>query len=154
MPKEEYLTQEKYDELFAELEFLKHTRRKEIADDLEYAKSLGDLSENYEYQAARELQANIEERIAKLEAIIKYAVIVAMHHSDVVGVGSTATVTRDGDKDSRTYYIVGSEEVDTASGKISNSSPLGQALMGKKKGEQFTFTTPKGTATYTIVDIA
>lgn len=151
--KKEYLTKEKYNELNAELGNLKKNRRKEVADNLEYAKSLGDLSENAEYQEAREMQATIEERIVKLETILKSAVIVADRHTDTAGVGSLVTVRKEGTKESKQYKIVGSEETNTAEGKISNRSPLGIALMGKKKGESFSFSTPKGKVNYEVVSI-
>ncbi len=150
----EYLTKEKFEELKQELDNLKSTKRKEIADSLEYAKQLGDLSENAEYQQAREMQATTEERIAKLESILKSAVIVALHHSDKVEIGSIVTVVKEGDKEKKNFKIVGSEEADTLQGKISYVSPLGSALMGKKKGESFSFSTPKGSVNYKIVDIA
>jgi len=151
--KKEYLTKEKYNELVAELNNLKKNRRKEVADSLEYAKSLGDLSENAEYQEAREMQATIEERILKLEGIIKSAAIVSDRHTDTVGVGSLVTVGKKGDKTRQQYKIVGSEEASSAEGKISNRSPLGAALLGKKKGEEFTFSTPKGNVSYTVISI-
>lgn len=151
--RKEYLTKEKHTELVLELENLKKNRRKEIAESLEYAKSLGDLSENAEYQEAREMQATIEERIIKLETILKSAVIVSDRHTDTVGIGSHVSVKRQGNKDTHKYKIVGSEEANTAEGKISNRSPLGEALMGRKKGESFTFSTPKGKVEYEIVSI-
>ncbi len=151
---DEYLTKEKFEELKSELETLKSVKRKEIAESLEYAKSLGDLSENAEYQQARELQASTEDRISKLESILKTAVIVALHHSDKVEIGSTVTVQKEGEKDKKIYKVVGTEEADSAQGKISHVSPLGAALMGKKKGEAFKFSTPKGAANYKVVDIA
>jgi len=86
---QEYLTKEKYEELVMELDNLKKVKRKEVAESLEYAKSLGDLSENAEYQEAREWQANIEDRIAKLESILKTAEIVSNYHGDTAGIGST-----------------------------------------------------------------
>lgn len=151
--KKEYLTKEKYTELQAELTDLKTNKRKELADSLEYAKSLGDLSENAEYQEARALQATIEERIVKLENIIKHAVIVSDRHADTAGVGSHVTVKKQGTKETQEYKIVGSEEANTAEGRISNRSPLGEALLGKKKGDVFSFTTPKGTVKYEVVAI-
>jgi transcription elongation factor GreA len=154
MTGQEYLTKEKFEELKGELDVLKSTKRKEIAESLEYAKSLGDLSENAEYQQARELQASTEERIAKLESILKSAVIVALHHSEKVEIGSTVTVQKDGEKDKKVFKIVGSEEADTAQGKISYVSPLGSAIMGKKKSESFAFKTPKGEVHYKVTDIA
>jgi transcription elongation factor GreA len=149
----EYLTQEKFEEFGKELEYLKKTRRKEIAENLEYAKSLGDLSENAEYQEAREMQANIEDRIARLENLLKTAKIISGHSSDVVSIGSIVTVEQVGDKKENTYTIVGSEEANIATGKISTRSPFGEAVLGKKKGEVFSFTTPVGERTYKVVKI-
>ena len=102
---EEYLTREKFEELKNELGNLKTVRRKEIAESLEYARSLGDLSENAEYQEAREMQAATEERIGKLEGILKSAKIVAHKESDVVSMGSSVTIQKDGEKDAREYKI-------------------------------------------------
>lgn len=150
----EYLTLEKKTELEHELSTLKSVRRKEIADALEYAKSLGDLSENAEYHQAREDQANCEERIAHLEQILKNAVIMDKHHSGTVEVGTTITVVKKGDKLERQFMLVGSEEADSLAGKISNESPLGQALLGKSKGDIVTFSTPKGEVSYSIKAIA
>lgn len=150
----EYLTLEKKKELELELKTLKTVRRKEIADALEYAKSLGDLSENAEYHQAREDQANTEDRIVHLEQILKNAVIMDKHHAGVVEVGTTVTVSKKGEKTERQFSLVGSEEADSLVGKISNESPLGKALLGKKKGEQATVSTPKGDVIYTIKEIA
>ena len=150
----EYLTHEKKAELESELETLKTVRRKEIADALLYAKSLGDLSENAEYQQAREDQANTEERIVHLEQILKNAVIMDKHHSGVVEVGSVVTVLKKGDKDERQFTIVGSEEADSFGGKISNESPLGLALLAKKRDDNVKVETPKGEMVYTIKQIA
>ncbi|MEK7531833.1 MAG: transcription elongation factor GreA [Patescibacteria group bacterium] len=149
----EYLTKEKYEELRKELEFLKKDRRKEIAESLEYAKSLGDLSENAEYHEARETQATTEDRIRKIEEILKSAQIVDVHHSERVDVGSVVHVRKGKEKEILKYQIVGSEEADTREGKISHKSPLGEALMGRKKGESFSFKTPKGEVEYGVVEI-
>lgn len=149
----EYLTQEKYNELKEELNTLVHVKRKEIAEHLEYAKSLGDLSENAEYHEARDAQANIEDRINKLESILKSAVIMpSKHDTSVVGIGSVVTVQKEGG-DSKTYTIVGSEEADMSAGKISLKSPLGQTLLGKKKKETVSVKTPVGEVNYRITDI-
>jgi transcription elongation factor GreA len=147
----EYLTPEKKMLLEEELNHLKTVRRKEIADALEYAKSLGDLSENAEYHQAREDQANCEDRIIHIEQILKNAVIMDTHKAEVVSVGSTVTVMRKGSKEEKTFAIVGSEEADSISGKISNESPMGQAILGKKKGDKVTVHAPKGEVEYTIV---
>ncbi len=149
----EYLTQEKYNQLVAELDNLKTVRRKEVAESLEYAKSLGDLSENAEYQEARETQANIEDRIKKLEAMLQSAVIMKMHHTEAVDIGSTVTLQREGAKNKVTYKIVGSEEADLDHGKLSINSPLGHALLRKKRGESLVAKTPGGDMQYKVVDI-
>lgn len=151
MKEREYLTQEKFDEFTKELAQLKGVRRKEIAESLEYAKSLGDLSENAEYHEARDTQATIEDRIAKLEELLKNVSIVSSHTTNTVGIGSVVTVERSGKK--FIYSIVGSEEADVITNKISIRSPFGQAVMGKKKGDTFTFKAPSGEITYTIVEI-
>ncbi len=147
----EYLTKEKFDEFTKELAMLKGTRRKEVAEALEYAKSLGDLSENAEYHEARDNQATVEDRIAKLEELLKTAVIVQGNHGSIVNVGSVVTVEKDGKK--ITYSIVGSEESDVAGNKISVKSPFGQAILGKKKGESFSFKAPVGEIEYKLTDI-
>ena len=153
MDSRQYLSQEKYDELMDELNYLKHTKRKEVAENLEHAKAMGDLSENAEYQEAREMQSTIEERIAKLEIIFKSAEIVSTRHSDTVGVGSTIKVQKQGEKDTRRLQMVGSEESDIVAGKISVQSPLGNSLVGKKKGDVVTFNSPAGKMTYKIISI-
>ena len=151
--KTEYLTKEKFDELSKELEELKTVKRKEVAENLEYAKSLGDLSENAEYHEAREVQANIEDRIAKLEAMLKSAVIMSLRHSDVVGIGSIVYLEKEKDKSKAKYKIVGSEEANLADAKLSIHSPLGGAMIGKKKGDTFKVVTPGGVVDYKIMDI-
>lgn len=153
MPESEYLTKEKYEALEKELQELKTVKRKQIAEDLEYAKSLGDLSENQEYQEARDAQAVVEDRIRRLEAMLKSASIVSSHASGAVAVGSVITVEKDADKSKKTFTIVGSEEADASAGKISVKSPLGEAAQGKSKGESFSFKTPSGIMSYKIIDI-
>ena len=150
---QEYLTKEKFHELEKELEYLKTVKRKEVAESLEYAKSLGDLSENQEYQEARDSQAVLEDRIGRLEMILKSAAIVSISNSSVVGVGSMITVERDSDKTKRSFTIVGSEEANAAEGKISTRSPFGVGAMGKSKGDSFSFETPSGMMSYKIIDI-
>jgi transcription elongation factor GreA len=150
----EYLTKEKHEALITELEHLKKDRRKEIAQNLEFAKALGDLSENAEYHDAREEQGEVEDRIIKIEHILKHSEIVTLHHSTTVDIGTTVIIKKDGEKGNIVYKIVGSEEANMAEGKISFKSPLGQAMLGKKKGDTFQFTAPKGTFSYKVVDIA
>ncbi len=150
---EELLSKEKFEELTKELDELRTTRRKEVAEQLEYARSLGDLSENAEYQEAREMQAAVEERIAKLEGTLKNAKIVKAGKSDSVSMGSTVTVQKIDSDEKHVYIIVGAEETNMFEGKISYHSPLGNALMGKKKGDQFSFHTPRGTQKYKILKV-
>lgn len=153
--KETMLSQEKFDEMAKELEHLKTVRRTEIAKNLEYARSLGDLSENAEYQEARDLQAATEERIRKLDELLKSAKIVTDgKKKDEVGFGSKVSIKKEGSADVHEYTIVGSEEADMRERKLSHVSPLGAALMGKRKGERFTFETPSGKQTYSIERVA
>ena len=147
----EYLTKEKFDEFTNELAELKGKRRKEVAESLEYAKSLGDLAENAEYHEARDVQATIEDRIAKLEELLKTASIVSSHDTNVVNIGSIVTVEKD--KEKFIYTIVGSEEANVIGNKISIKSPFGQAILNKKKGETFSFQAPAGELTYKVTDI-
>lgn len=153
MQETQYLTKEKFAELKAELEQLRNVRRKEVAESLEYAKKLGDLSENAEYHEAREEQAKVEDRIGHLEMVLKTANILNEKHSSTVSIGSTVLVQKEGEKDTRKFMIVGSEEVDTTNGKLSNHSPIGAALMGKSKGDTIVVTTPKGKVTYKIIEV-
>lgn len=149
-----FLTPEKFEELKKELEHLKTVRRKEVAESLEYARSLGDLSENAEYQEARDMQAAIEERIGYLEKTIKEAKIVSnTKRGDVVGLGSIVVIQKDKEKDPRTYTIVGSDEANIHEKKLSYLSPLGEALMGKTKGDEFQFETPAGKQKYKILKV-
>jgi len=151
----EYLTKEKFAELKKELDDLKTVKRKEVAESLDYARGLGDLSENAEYHEARELQANIEDRIAKLESMLKNATVMSGEaaHGDHVRIGSMVTVEKQGDKSSKKFKIVGSEEADMAHGKLSNRSPLGAAILGKKVGESFSFNSPGGAMTYKVISV-
>lgn len=154
MENTEYLTKEKHSELKVELENLIHVRRKEVAEHLEYAKSLGDLSENAEYHEARDMQANIEDRIAKIEQILKSAIIIdSTHSTSAVSMGSAVTVQKEKDGSQKTYTLVGSEEADMSTGKISIKSPLGLALIGKTKNQSFTVNTPGGVVSYRVLDI-
>jgi len=149
----QYLTNEKFAELEKELEHLKTDRRKEVAEQLEYAKRLGDLSENAEYHQAREEQAVVEDRISRLESLLKNAVIAKKGGSDVLTVGSTVRLVKGGENKSYVYTIVGSEEADMAQGKVSNMSPLGSALLGHKEGDTVRVTTPKGVVTYEVSSV-
>jgi transcription elongation factor GreA len=149
----QYLTNEKFVQLKKELEFLKRERRKEVAEHLGYAKKLGDLAENAEYHQAREEQAEVEDRISRLENLLKSAVISGEGSKEIITIGSTFGLEKEGDNKSYIYTIVGSEEADTAQGKISNLSPLGSALLGHKKGDKVKVQMPKGQVTYTVIII-
>lgn len=150
----EYLTNEKKTELEKELENLKTVRRKEVASAIEWAKSLGDLAENAEYSQARDDQARCEARILELENILQNAVITDAHHTENgIFVGSTVVVKKLENNEINTFTIVGSEEVDLLNGKVSNESPLGNALIGKHAGDTVSFMTPKGEVSYKIEKI-
>jgi len=151
--KREYLTKKNYEELVAELKDLKNVKRKEVAEALDYARGLGDLSENAEYHEARANQADVEDRISKLEGILKNTTVVEDRHGDHAVIGSTVVVEKKDGTKKMTLMIVGSAESDIASGKISNRSPIGAAVLGKKKGEAFTFNSPAGKMEYKVVDV-
>jgi len=146
----QYLTSEKISELEKELGYLKSERRKEVAEHLEYAKKLGDLSENAEYHQAREEQAEVEDRINRLENLLKNAKVAEASHGDIVDIGSTVRLEKPGDNKSMLITLVGSEEADMTQGKVSNLSPLGSAVLGHKKGDKIRVKTPKGTVEYTV----
>lgn len=147
-----YLTKEKLEELKKELEYLKNEGRKEIARQLKLAKEYGDLSENAEYSQAKDDQAMLEIRINELEDIIRNAVIIKQgQKSDKVVVGSKVSLKKDNKVFE--YLIVGETEADPSSGKISNNSPLGKALLGKKVGEEVIVRAPRGEIKYKITKI-
>jgi len=150
--KEAYLTKSGYDELQERLRELKTVRRREIADAIHAAKEQGDLSENAEYVQAKEEQRRIEEKIAELESTVKHARIITKSSTAQVDVGNTVVLNCDGKE--KAYQIVGSNEADPVQGKISNESPMGEALLGKKKGETVQIPVPSGHKECTIVDIS
>lgn len=149
-----YITEEKKKALQLELEDLKGPKRKEILVALEYAKSLGDLSENAEYHQTREDQGKLEERIKRIEQILESSLVVKGGGGDIIEIGSRVIVEKEGTSDKKNYQIVGSEEADMALGKISNHSPFGEALFGKKKGDVISFKTPNGEVNYKIIDVS
>lgn len=146
MKKQYHLTPEGKTELETELAEL-ISQRGQIAEKIANARDYGDLSENAEYDAAREEQAMLETRIAELEEILKNADIIKPNHSSTIGVGSTVHLSN-GKK--VVYQVVGPVEADPLEGKISNESPIGAALMGKKVGDKVTITTPKGEVVYSV----
>jgi transcription elongation factor GreA len=147
MPEKEFiLTQEGYDNLEKELEELKTTTRYEIAERIRVALGFGDLSENSEYDEAKNAQAANEMKIAELEEKLKYAKIIddSQVDTDVVQVGNIVKVVDLDYNEEIEYTIVGSTEVDLAANKISNESPIGQALLGKKKNNIVEVKAPAG----------
>ncbi|HEY4504263.1 MAG TPA: transcription elongation factor GreA [Candidatus Paceibacterota bacterium] len=149
----EYLSQEKFIEFKTELDELATVKRREIADSLEQAKSLGDLRENAEYQEARTTQAALEERIAYLTNVLSHVVVVDSHHSTKVEVGSVVKIKRKGATNTQIIILVGSSEANMSQAKVSHESPIGKAMIGKKKGDIFEVKTSKGLVEYHIVDI-
>lgn len=151
MKKTYQITQSGKEELQVELEELKG-RRGEIADKIANARDYGDLSENAEYDAAREEQGLLESRIAEIEDILMNAEIIKGGSRTKVALGSTVELKTNGK--TVTYSIVGPVEADPLEGKISDESPIGEALLGKKVGEHAVITTPKGEIDYEIVKIS
>ncbi len=147
-----YLTQERYDELAVELNTLKTAGRKDIADRLKHAKDMGDLSENFDYQEAREEQSRLEKRIVQIEELLKRSVIIKKPEgSQTVRIGSRVRVQNGSDVVA--YTIVGSSEAQPTAGFISNESPLGRGILGKKVGDTVAVRTPAGEAAYQIIAI-
>lgn len=149
-------TKQGYAELLEELRRRQQETREKIREDIAIAKGFGDLSENSEYDAARTAQAENEARILELESLIENAVVVDESTLDdgTVGLGSIV-ILHDVDEDEDiTYYIVGSNEVDAMEHKISDQSPIGQGIMGKKAGDIATVEAPFGTLTFRIVDVS
>lgn len=147
----EYISKEGLEKLKKELENSKTMKRLEIARRIEETKKLGDLSENAEYQEAREAQDLNERRIAELEEIIRQAIIIEAKKTDYVAIGSTIEVESDNQK--QTFIIVGSTESQPQFGKISNESPLGRSFLNKKVGEEVEVKTPRGLVKYKILSI-
>jgi len=147
-----YLTEDGHKKLKEELDFLKTTKRQEIAKRIHEAKELGDLSENAEYSAAKEAKAETEVRIAEIEKMLKdSAIIEEPKKIGVIQIGSTIEV--ENGTGIKKFTIVGRNEVDPVSGKISNESPLGAAFLGKKNNDNVTVKTPKGATVYKIKKI-
>ena len=144
------LTQEGLDKLKKELA-TSLVKRKIIADKIEYAKSLGDLSENFEYQEAKEDQSFNETRILEVQDMIKRAVIGVVAEKGIVSLGSTIEVEAEGKK--HEYTLVSFNEADPVNGKISNESPLGQAFLGKQVGETVEVRVPRGVIKYKVLKV-
>jgi transcription elongation factor GreA len=143
------------EKLEQELEFLKSVKRKEVVERIKIARSFGDLSENSEYDSAKEEQAFVEGRITTLENMIRNAKIIeeAEMSTDGVTLGRSVTFVELPDGEEETYIIVGSAEADPFEGKISNDSPIAKSLMGKKVGDEVTVQTPGGDMAVRITEI-
>jgi transcription elongation factor GreA len=147
-----YISAEGLAAMQAELHHMKSVLRHEIANRIETAKELGDLRENADYQHAKEDLAMLETKIQQYDAAIARARIIEKHVGDKVQIGSTATIrTKDGKE--RVYQIVGAREASPVDGRISNESPIGQALLGKKVGDEVEMKVPAGVIIYTVVEI-
>lgn len=149
------LTQEGYDNLEGELEYLKTEKRTEIAERIKVALGFGDLSENSEYDEAKSAQAANENKIAELENKLRYARIIDDSEIDTktVQVGNIVTIHDEEFDEDLVYTIVGSTEVDLSQNKISNESPMGAALLGAKKGQTVSVEAPAGVMKYKILAI-
>ena len=156
MAKQIILTPEGFEKLEKELEYLKVTGRKDIAEKIKIARGFGDLSENAEYDAAKDAQAAMEKRIGELEEMIKNANVVDVSTvgTDTVSILSKVTVYDVDMEEEETYTIVGTTEADPDANKISDESPIGTALLGKKKGDTVTVETPGGSFELKIVEIS
>ena len=153
MEKEYKMSQARKDELEQELNYLKTTRSDEVAEQIKIARGFGDLSENSEYDEAKNEQGKLYSRIAELEDILLHAVIVdeSEMDSDKISIGCLVTVTNmDTRKQLPAYKIVGSQEADVMSRAISEDSPFGKALMGRKAGEEVTVEAPRGVIHYRV----
>ena len=148
-----YLTNEGFLEIEEELNHLKEVKRPEVIKALKDARALGDLSENADYDAARNEQAQVEGRIKELEQLLEKAELIEKRDTDKVGLGTTIIIKYIDDDEVEEYRIVGSKEADPAKFKISNESPLAQAVMGHKAGEVCTVESPNGSYQVEIVEI-
>ena len=148
-----YLTQEGLDDLKKELDFLVNVRRPENIQAIKEARSLGDLSENAEYDAARNEQAQIEGRIKQLEKMFENVSIISDANTDKVSIGNTVSIKYVDDDEEDEYKIVGSQEADPFESKISNESPIAKALFDHKVGDIVTVESPNGSYDVEIIDI-
>ena len=149
------MTQQGKDKLEEELEDLKVNKRREIVERIKIARSFGDLSENSEYESAKDEQAFVEGRITTIEKMIRFAEIINDKDvaQDIVSIGRTVTFIELPDEDEETYSIVGSAEANPLEGKISNDSPIAKALVGKKIGEEVAISTPGGDMMVKITNV-
>ena len=155
MEKEYRMSAAKAEELQQELNYLKTTRSDEVAEQIKIARGFGDLSENSEYDEAKNEQGKLYSRIAELEEVLQHVVIVdeSSAPSNIVTIGCKVTVTDAAGKAKLTYRIVGSQESDPMRGIISEESPFGKALVGSKEGDTVTVEAPRGAIKYTVTKI-
>ena len=148
-------TKQGYQDLIDELKYLKLTRREEIKEQIAVARGFGDLSENAEYDEARNEQAKVEARIQELEALIENAEIIDETNMDVrsISLGSVVKLYDEDFEEEITYNIVGSNQADPLEKKISDQSPIGRALMGKKAGDTVTVTAPAGEIHFKVLEV-
>ena len=156
MSKEQLYTQEGYQKLIDEFDYLTKVRREEIKVAIAEARSFGDLSENAEYDEARNEQAKVEARIQELEALIENAEIIDETNMDVrsISLGSVVKLYDEDFEEEITYNIVGSNQADPLAQKISDQSPIGRALMGKKAGDTVTVTAPAGELHFKVLEVS
>ena len=155
MMKEVILTAEGHDKLRAEIEHLSTVKRREVAERIKQAREFGDIAENSEYDDAKNEQAMLEHRISMLEERLKGARVVAKNDAPkgVVAVGTKVRLRDLDAKETIEYHIVGSAEANPAEHKLSNESPVGKAIMGKKKGEIVEVAAPRGSLKYKIMEV-
>lgn len=155
MAKEFKLTQESLDKLKEELEYLKTVREKEVAEQLKEARSFGDLSENSEYDEAKNEQGKVFSRIAELENVIGHAVVITgdMYSGDEVSPGCSFVVEDIEFGDQEQYHFVGSQEANPMEGRISDESPFGHAMLGRKVGDIVNVDAPDGVVKYKVLSI-
>lgn len=151
---EVYVTEEGLAKIKEELDYLKQEKRPEVIEALKEARALGDLSENAEYDAARNEQAELENRIVSLEKILESAVVIEEADTDVVSIGNQVEIEYVEDNEKETYTIVGSKEADPFANKISNESPIAIAILGKKVGDVATVQSPNGQYEIKVLNIA
>ena len=152
---EELVTPEGLEKLQDELKHLTETRRREVADRIRQAREFGDLSENSEYDDAKNEQGLLERRISELQRRIRNAKVVDPTETDAnsVDVGTKVTLKAAGEEKERTFQIVGANESDPSTGKLSHASPVGKAVLKRRVGERVTVSTPRGSTEYEIVNV-
>ena len=153
MAQENFLTKEGLEKLKSELDNLKKVVRPEVIEQIKDARAQGDLSENAEYHAAREKQAQVEARIKELEYLVENSTIIESGSKDKVGIGSIVEIEYVDDKEVEEYSIVGSTEADPFENKISNESPIAKAILGKKVNDVVSVESPNGSYEVKIVSI-